>query len=146
MMIKCRLLKNHAVLGILYVHNTSSSLQVNVLYRRAFRDELALLQRIRHPNVVQFLGAVTQSSPMMIVMEYLPKVCIWLCLIICSTICILLLLNAFIKFLSPLSCLSFLNRRENSVYLGYFLFNACIIIRWIGQWCIWSRSDSSPKN
>jgi len=25
--------------------------------------------------VVQFLGAVTQSSPMMIVTEYLPKVC-----------------------------------------------------------------------
>ncbi|CAN6553273.1 unnamed protein product [Malus baccata var. baccata] len=40
---------------------------------KAFRDELALLQRIRHPNVVQFLGAVTQSSPMMIVTEYLPK-------------------------------------------------------------------------
>ncbi|OAY78034.1 Serine/threonine-protein kinase STY8 [Ananas comosus] len=40
---------------------------------RAFRDELALLQLIRHPNVVQFLGAVTQSSPMMIVTEYLPK-------------------------------------------------------------------------
>ncbi|XP_047308303.1 integrin-linked protein kinase 1-like [Impatiens glandulifera] len=40
---------------------------------RAFRDELELLQRIRHPNVVQFLGAVTQSSPMMIVTEYLPK-------------------------------------------------------------------------
>ncbi|KAM7524928.1 hypothetical protein LguiA_014830 [Lonicera macranthoides] len=40
---------------------------------RSFRDELALLQKIRHPNVVQFLGAVTQSSPMMIVTEYLPK-------------------------------------------------------------------------
>ncbi|THU51052.1 hypothetical protein C4D60_Mb06t26950 [Musa balbisiana] len=40
---------------------------------RAFRDELALLQQIRHPNVVQFLGAVTQSSPMMIVTEYLRK-------------------------------------------------------------------------
>ncbi|VFQ61869.1 unnamed protein product [Cuscuta campestris] len=40
---------------------------------QAFRDELALLQKIRHPNVVQFLGAVTQSSPMMIVTEYLPK-------------------------------------------------------------------------
>ncbi|XP_074575014.1 serine/threonine-protein kinase 12-like [Curcuma longa] len=40
---------------------------------RAFRDELELLQQIRHPNVVQFLGAVTQSSPMMIVTEYLPK-------------------------------------------------------------------------
>ncbi|KAK1382631.1 hypothetical protein POM88_020366 [Heracleum sosnowskyi] len=39
----------------------------NLLY------ELALLQEIRHPNVVQFLGAVTQSSPMMIVTEYLPK-------------------------------------------------------------------------
>jgi len=44
------------------------------LCRRAFRDELALLQQLRHPNVVQFLGAVTQSSPMMIVTEYLPKV------------------------------------------------------------------------
>ncbi|XP_022724402.1 serine/threonine-protein kinase STY17-like isoform X2 [Durio zibethinus] len=40
---------------------------------RAFRDELALFQKIRHPNVVQFLSAVTQSSPMMIVTEYLPK-------------------------------------------------------------------------
>ncbi|XP_051135377.1 integrin-linked protein kinase 1-like isoform X2 [Andrographis paniculata] len=39
----------------------------------AFRDELALLQKVRHPNVVQFLGAVTQTSPMMIVTEYLPK-------------------------------------------------------------------------
>ncbi|GMH11968.1 hypothetical protein Nepgr_013809 [Nepenthes gracilis] len=39
----------------------------------AFVDELALLQKIRHPNVVQFLGAVTQISPMMIVTEYLPK-------------------------------------------------------------------------
>lgn len=40
---------------------------------KAFRDELALFQKIRHPNVVQFLGAVTQSTPMMIVTEYLPK-------------------------------------------------------------------------
>ncbi|XP_055823963.1 integrin-linked protein kinase 1 isoform X2 [Solanum dulcamara] len=40
---------------------------------KAFRDELALLQKIRHPNVVQFLGAVTQSSPMMIITEYLSE-------------------------------------------------------------------------
>ncbi|XP_062221248.1 integrin-linked protein kinase 1-like [Phragmites australis] len=40
---------------------------------QAFRDELDVLQLIRHPNVVQFLGAVTQSSPMMIVMEFLRK-------------------------------------------------------------------------
>ncbi|KAL8150896.1 hypothetical protein V2J09_020704 [Rumex salicifolius] len=40
----------------------------------AFRDELVLLQQLRHPNVVQFLGAVTQSSPMRIITEYLPKI------------------------------------------------------------------------
>ncbi|KMT02281.1 hypothetical protein BVRB_9g205990 [Beta vulgaris subsp. vulgaris] len=40
---------------------------------KAFMDELELLQTVRHPNVVQFLGAVTQSSPMMIFTEYLPK-------------------------------------------------------------------------
>lgn len=42
--------------------------------RKAFHDELTLLEKIRHPNVVQFLGAVTQSTPMMIVTEYLPQV------------------------------------------------------------------------
>jgi len=42
--------------------------------RRAFHDELTLLEKIRHPNVVQFLGAVTQSTPMIIVTEYLPQV------------------------------------------------------------------------
>ncbi|KAK6157519.1 hypothetical protein DH2020_011767 [Rehmannia glutinosa] len=47
--------------------------KVWVIYVKAFRDELALLQKMRHPNVVQFLGAVTQSTPMMIVTEYLPK-------------------------------------------------------------------------
>ncbi|GJN17676.1 hypothetical protein PR202_gb04765 [Eleusine coracana subsp. coracana] len=41
--------------------------------RQAFRNELDVLQLIRHPNVVQFLGAVTQSSPMMIVMEFMRK-------------------------------------------------------------------------
>ena len=55
--------------GCLYLIN-----RVFDLFRKAFSDELALLQKIRHPNVVQFLGAVTQSSPMMIVTEYLPKV------------------------------------------------------------------------
>ena len=44
--------------------------------RQAFRDELDVLQLIRHPNVVQFLGAVTQTNPMMIVMEFMPKVCL----------------------------------------------------------------------
>lgn len=39
----------------------------------AFKHELTLLERVRHPNVVQFVGAVTQNIPMMIVSEYHPK-------------------------------------------------------------------------
>jgi len=33
-----------------------------------------LLEKVRHPNVLQFVGAVTQNKPMMIVSEYHPKV------------------------------------------------------------------------
>ncbi|KAA0031537.1 dual specificity protein kinase shkC-like isoform X1 [Cucumis melo var. makuwa] len=39
----------------------------------AFKHELTLLEKVRHPNVVQFVGAVTQNLPMMIVSEYHPK-------------------------------------------------------------------------
>ncbi|KAK1295410.1 Serine/threonine-protein kinase HT1 [Acorus calamus] len=39
----------------------------------AFKHELTLLQKVRHPNVVQFVGAVTQNIPMMIVSEYHSK-------------------------------------------------------------------------
>ncbi|XP_052172519.1 integrin-linked protein kinase 1-like isoform X1 [Diospyros lotus] len=39
----------------------------------AFKHELTLLEKVRHPNVVQFVGAVTQDVPMMIVVEYHPK-------------------------------------------------------------------------
>ncbi|KAH1250926.1 Integrin-linked protein kinase 1 [Glycine max] len=39
----------------------------------AFKHELTLLERVRHPNVVQFVGAVTQNIPMMIVREYHSK-------------------------------------------------------------------------
>eukprot|EP00250_Pteridium_aquilinum_P035839 c9990_g1_i1 orf=649-1539(+) len=35
-----------------------------------FREELALLQKLRHPNIVQFLGAITQKTPMCIILEY----------------------------------------------------------------------------
>ncbi|KAI4374006.1 hypothetical protein MLD38_012056 [Melastoma candidum] len=38
-----------------------------------FKSELELMERVRHPNVVQFVGAVTQNMPMMIVLEYHPK-------------------------------------------------------------------------
>ncbi|KAF6164620.1 hypothetical protein GIB67_032848 [Kingdonia uniflora] len=39
----------------------------------AFKNELTLFEKVRHPNVVQFVGAVTQNMPMMIVLEYHPK-------------------------------------------------------------------------
>lgn len=32
------------------------------------------MEKVRHPNVVQFVGAVTQNIPMMIVREYHAKV------------------------------------------------------------------------
>ncbi|PNY11544.1 serine/threonine-protein kinase CTR1-like protein, partial [Trifolium pratense] len=38
-----------------------------------FKHELTLLEKVRHPNVVQFVGAVTQNIPMMIVREYHAK-------------------------------------------------------------------------
>ncbi|KAL2630492.1 hypothetical protein R1flu_015178 [Riccia fluitans] len=47
------------------------NIAANEQFVRKFKDELALLLKLRHPNVVQFLGAVTQSCPMMIVTEFL---------------------------------------------------------------------------
>jgi serine/threonine protein kinase len=44
------------------------------LNRKEFIDELALLSRVRHPNIIQFLGVVTKSQSFIIVIEYLPKV------------------------------------------------------------------------
>lgn len=63
---------------VLLYWSCSKGFNILLVSRNAFRDELALLQKIRHPNVVQFLGAVTQSTPMMIVTEYLPKVLFFL--------------------------------------------------------------------
>ncbi|CAM8932755.1 unnamed protein product [Rhodiola kirilowii] len=39
----------------------------------SFKNELMLFEKVRHPNVVQFIGAVTQNIPLMIVSEYHPK-------------------------------------------------------------------------
>ncbi|XP_057546820.1 integrin-linked protein kinase 1-like isoform X2 [Amaranthus tricolor] len=39
----------------------------------AFKYELTLLEKVRHPNIIQFVGAVTQNIPMMIVVEFHPK-------------------------------------------------------------------------
>lgn len=42
--------------------------------RKEFIDELALLANLSHPNIVQFLGAVTTHRPLVMVTEYLPNV------------------------------------------------------------------------
>ncbi|KAG5068145.1 hypothetical protein JHK85_000522 [Glycine max] len=39
--------------------------------RLDFRQEVNLLVKLRHPNVVQFLGAVTDRKPLMLITEYL---------------------------------------------------------------------------
>lgn len=49
----------------------------SIIYRNAFKHELTLLEKVRHPNIVQFVGAVTQNIPMMIVSEHSAKVSIY---------------------------------------------------------------------
>lgn len=48
---------------------------VNFTYSQDFRHEVNLLVKLRHPNIVQFLGAVTDRKPLMLITEYLRGVC-----------------------------------------------------------------------
>ncbi|RWW31302.1 hypothetical protein GW17_00004076 [Ensete ventricosum] len=41
------------------------------LLHQDFRHEVNLLVKLRHPNIVQFLGAVTERKPLMLITEYL---------------------------------------------------------------------------
>ncbi|KAJ0987443.1 hypothetical protein J5N97_005799 [Dioscorea zingiberensis] len=47
------------------------SLSDDRLVTQDFRHEVNLLVKLRHPNIVQFLGAVTERKPLMLVTEYL---------------------------------------------------------------------------
>ncbi|KAL6534786.1 hypothetical protein OROGR_013461 [Orobanche gracilis] len=47
------------------------SLSDDRLVIQDFRHEVNLLVKLRHPNIVQFLGAVTDKKPLMLVTEYL---------------------------------------------------------------------------
>lgn len=38
-----------------------------------FREEVAIMERLRHPNVVLFLGAVTKPNQLAIVTEFMPR-------------------------------------------------------------------------
>ncbi|XP_078160305.1 serine/threonine-protein kinase VIK-like isoform X3 [Carex rostrata] len=47
------------------------SLSEDRLVAQDFRHEVTLLLKLRHPNIVQFLGAVTEKKPLMLVTEFL---------------------------------------------------------------------------
>ncbi|KAK4772136.1 hypothetical protein SAY86_013911 [Trapa natans] len=47
------------------------SLSDDRLVIQDFRHEVNLLVKLRHPNIVQFLGAVTERKPLMLIIEYL---------------------------------------------------------------------------
>ncbi|KAF8408132.1 hypothetical protein HHK36_007274 [Tetracentron sinense] len=47
------------------------SLSDDRLVIQDFRHEVNLLMKLRHPNIVQFLGAVTEKKPLMLITEYL---------------------------------------------------------------------------
>ncbi|XXG38918.1 hypothetical protein AAC387_Pa01g0015 [Persea americana] len=47
------------------------SLSDDRLVTQDFRHEVNLLVKLRHPNIVQFLGAVTEKKPLMLITEYL---------------------------------------------------------------------------
>lgn len=47
------------------------SLSEDKLVIQDFRHEVNLLVKLRHPNIVQFLGACTEKKPLMLITEYL---------------------------------------------------------------------------
>ncbi|KVH97236.1 Protein kinase, catalytic domain-containing protein, partial [Cynara cardunculus var. scolymus] len=51
-----------------------SSIASNETVRKAFLKELALWQTLRHPNIVQFLGVLTDSDRLIFLTEYLQNV------------------------------------------------------------------------
>ena len=46
----------------------------------AFKKEVAILKKLRHPNIVQFMGACTQPLHLCIVSEYEPNGSLFMCL------------------------------------------------------------------
>ncbi|MCL7044323.1 hypothetical protein MKW94_024560 [Papaver nudicaule] len=49
-----------------------SKLEYSEDFLQSFRQEVLLMKRLRHPNVLLFMGAVTSPQHLCIVMEYLP--------------------------------------------------------------------------
>ncbi|KAL6547066.1 hypothetical protein OROMI_022787 [Orobanche minor] len=51
--------------------SNASSRTFQMINYQDFRHEVNLLVKLRHPNIVQFLGAVTEKKPLMLITEYL---------------------------------------------------------------------------
>lgn len=105
-------------------------LTVLILYvlhcRNAFKHELTLLEKVRHPNVVQFVGAVTQNVPMMIVLEYHSRVLISLYFSIhtCTSLCVHLTL-----------CLSRVHVGMSvCIWVHIIVFMTCILEHCVNLW------------
>eukprot|EP00898_Chlorokybus_atmophyticus_P005628 jgi/Chlat1/6066/Chrsp4S06345 len=50
------------------------TLETDIVATQEFRDEIALLPKLQHPHIVQFLGACSKPGyPLMIVTEFLPR-------------------------------------------------------------------------
>lgn len=54
-----------------YIKNVISYYFSLSWFSQDFRHEVNLLVKLRHPNIVQFLGAVTERKPLMLITEYL---------------------------------------------------------------------------
>ncbi|MCO5595408.1 hypothetical protein L7F22_049450 [Adiantum nelumboides] len=55
------------------VKKIKASMNANPQIRKEFQKELSICKHLRHPNIVQFLGAVTREDQLAIVTEYLQK-------------------------------------------------------------------------
>ncbi|KMZ58520.1 Protein kinase family protein [Zostera marina] len=68
-----KLARWNGTIVVVKIQHKKGHSDLNIMYGNGFRHELTMLERMRHPNVVQFVGAVIQNQPMMIVSEYHPK-------------------------------------------------------------------------
>lgn len=64
----------HAPLDTHFQHATHIQLAPNTLDPpQEFKDEVDIMARLRHPNVVLFMGAVTRPNQLAIVTQFIPR-------------------------------------------------------------------------
>lgn len=84
--------------------------------RSTFIKELGLWQKLRHPNIVQFLGVLTHSDRLIFLTEYLRNVslfCVWWLKRIST---LLLLDSPFAHVCAREVCTTYWERREDLIH------------------------------